>query len=427
MKKLIPPFLIATAMLSQSFDISAQKKKFNISIETPDDVDIVVLQNGKPLTPNTPKVPEYVIKEGDNKFIMSIGGYLKPIVGWDIGNTLSDILFIPAQIPVPAERGRKTDFFSNPLHSALDFQFIALPGQRDQLTAYMKIMWNAPNAGVQLHNVYVQYRGFLLGRNTTMFADGGSMPYTIDPQGPNGAISVHSYQTSYTSKSYKGFSFALSVELPTFDKYPGAYHGHDYPDLNNVQFYEEATQPVPDIPAYIQYQGKGMNRIRLSGIFRYFFYRNKVQNVTRGVVGWGAQISGNIQPVEPLLFYYQAAYGKGIANYIQDINGLQISYIPKDNEPGKMEAAGMMGWLAGFKYTFNSKINANLMFSQARVWNAGQYYPDYRYGLYACGNVFYNIKPYLICGAEYLWGKHSTYFSGHATDSRIQTTLMFLF
>ncbi len=427
MKKSLLCLLIISLIYLIPFDVSGQKKKYSISIETPDDVDIVVLQNGRPVEPNTPRLPDYIIREDNNRFMMTIGGYVKPIIGWDIGNDLPDILFIPSQIPAPAKRGNKIDFFSNPLHSALDFHFVALPGTKDQLTAYVKFTYNGTAAGVLLNNLYLKYRGFTVGRVTTIFSDGASIPFTIDPQGPNGAVNVHSYQTSYISKSYNGFSFGVSMELPTFDKYAGAYHGDDFPDSNDIQYYEEASQPIPDFPAYIQYQGRGMNRIRLSGIVRYFSYRDKINDKTDAVWGWGAQVSGNLQPIKPLTLYFQGVYGRGIANYVQDLNGLHVSYVPKSIQPGKMKSTPMLGWLGGVKYDINEKMCSSIIFSQARVWDSGNYYPDYRYGLYACGNFFYNITPFLRYGVEYVWGKHSKYNSIHGTDNRLQTTIIFSF
>lgn len=252
------------------------------------------------------------------------------------------------------------------------------------------------------------------------------MPLTIDPKGSNGALSVTAYQTSYTSKSYNGFSFAGGLELPTFDNYKGAYHGKDYPAFDGDQFYGAATQSVPDITTYLQYKAKNENnRVRLSGVLRNFRYRDIKADHIDNVFGWGIQLSGNLQPLKSLTLYYQGSYGQGIANYYQDLNGIHISYIPKDNQPGKMKATPMCGWLGGMRYDFCSKLSSNVMFSEARVWNSGEYYPGYRYGLYTAANLFYKITPYLQYGIEYLWGKLSTYDKGSSSISRIQTTLRF--
>ena len=420
-------FVFVFLFLSESFVFAEFDENLNVIIKKPNDKEIEVLGNYKPSYPNTPKVPEYIIKDKHNKFMMAIGGYIRPIFGFDIGNDLHNILFIPNKIPVPAKKGNKFAYTASPLFSALDYQLIALPYTENQLTAYIQLMYIGTGSTVMVTDLYIMYRNFFLGRGNTLLYDGASIPVTIDPQGPNGAAAVTAYRFSYISNVYNGFSFAVGLELPTFDKYTGTYQGKDYPDLNGMQYYGDASNPIPDIPAYIQYQGKGLNRIRVSGILRNFFYRDLIDNETHSVVGWGAQISGNLQPFDKLLLYFQATYGHGIANYIADLNGKPLSYIPRNDKPGKMEACPMFGYLGGARYSFTEKLQCNVKFSQARVWDSGTYYPEYKYGLYTAANMFYYITPYLQYGIEYLWGRHKQFTGGGANANRIQTTLRFDF
>lgn len=381
----------------------------------------------RPASPKDGDVGLYTIKEKKNRFMMQPFGYVKPIMGWDIGNALDDISFVPAQIPVPAKKGNKAAYFANPLHSSIGVHIVALPATAHQVTAYLQLQFSGDKATVRCNHAYIGYRGFILGRTGSLFIDGDAIPETIDPQGPNGAVDVHSYQVSYQKHFDCGVGLGISMEIPTFDKYPGEYYGKDYPELDGTQYYADATQPVPDIPLYIQYQGKGLNRVRLSGIIRNFFYQDVVADKTKSLMGWGIQLSGNIQPCNPLLLYYECSYGKGIANYIQDTNGLPLSYIPKDSHPGDMSATPMMGWLAGFSYEFPSRLKLTGVYSQARVWKSGVYYPDYKMGQYVAANVSYPIKEYLRYEVEYLWGDHLEYGHKSASLNRIQTTLKLSF
>lgn len=421
---LLSMLLCGSCMISN--DIAAQNDVDGVKIVKTSDADKDIMKAAKPKHPFTPKVPNFVLKEGNGKFIMGLGGFIQPIVGWDLGNVMPSMYFIPSIIPVPAVKGQKSEFFSRPFNSALDLQVIALPGQKDQVVGYVKVQFGGPQRAVQLTEAYVQYRGITMGRSFSVFTDCAAMPNTIDPQGPNGASCAYAYITSYTSKSYSGFNYSLSLELPTFDNTKGIYNGKDYPDLDNSQIYGSASQSVPDAIAYLQYAGKNSNnRVRVSGIVRNFRYRDLVKDDTRNVMGWGVMLSGNLQPCKPLILYYEGTYGQGIGNYIQDLSGLPMSYIPKDNMPGKMKAAPMFGFLGGATINFTPKLQSNLMFSEARAWDTGSYYSNYKYGLYGTANLFYNITPYLQYGIEYQWGKHSTFTDGSSTVNRIQTTLMF--
>ncbi|MEG1521478.1 MAG: hypothetical protein RR303_01230 [Bacteroidales bacterium] len=420
--------LLASVSLMRAENSAANKKKNpGFQIVHTDKKTGQLFQATRPASSNSGEVAQYTLKEKEERFMMQLVGYIKPIMGWDIGNVLDGINFIPGDIPVPATKGNKADYFANPMHSAIGVHILALPKTKHQVTGYIQGMFNGPKSAFQIHHVYIGYRGFLLGRTTTLFCDDHSKLTTIDPQGPNGAVDTHSYQVSYTKEFKCGIQLGVSLELPTFDKYPGEYYGKDYPQLDGTLYYGDASQPIPDIPLYIQYQGKGMNRIRLSGIMRNFFYRDQKEDATHHLSGWGVQLSGNIQPVNPLVFYYQCTYGKGIANYIQDLNGRPLSYIPENTRPGKMIATPMMGWLAGASYRFTNKLTMGAVYSQARIWDSGTYYPEYRQGQYIAANLFYSIRKYLTFGVEYLWGDHQEYGDKSARLNRIQTMMKLSF
>ncbi len=429
MKRLLFGFsLIVTFINLFPQVIFSQNENFPVVIIKTPLADIEILEDTKPKENYTPQVPQFILKSREGSFIMAIGGRINPIIGWDLGNDLYDVSgigFVTSSIPIPAAKGNKSVFFSDPLHSALDFHVVGLPGNDNQIAGYIKLQFNAPHKTVAINKVYLMYRGFTVGQANSLFQDGASNPVTIDPQGPNGEVSVTNYIIGYNSKSYGGFSFGISLEKPTFNQYYGIYQGKDYPDFDGQQLYANASQPVPDVPAYLQYQWSENNRVRLSGIVRNFRYVDLKVDKTKDVFGWGLQLSGNIQPFKPLILYYQGTYGQGIGNYINDLAGHPLSYIPKDDEPGEMKASPMLGWLFGASYKFTPKLVSNAMFSQARVWNSSNYYSDYKYGLYAAANVFYHITPYLKCGVEYIWGKHANFDHKSAVDNRLQTTIAF--
>ena len=419
---LLIPVTYSTAITDES------NEKMKVTIAQPNKRESKILLTNRPhVSEMSDVVPYFVVKDKKSKFMIALGGYIKPIFGWDIGNVIDDIGFIPSKIPIPAQPGQKSDYFANPLHSALDFHIIGLPRSKNQIGGYIQMMYNSPKAGVQVHHVYVTYRGLLLGKTSSLFVDEEATPHTIDPQGPNGAISGHSNRLSYETKPGKPFRAGIAIELPSFDQYGGAYEGPDYPDLDGEQYYAEASQPVPDIPLYAEYQWKQQARIRLSGVIRNFFYRDLRQAKTRSTLGWGIQLSGNIRPCAPLQFYYGGAYGAGIGHYIQDLSDLPLSYLPENRQPGKMQATPMMGWFAGFDYQFARRIVLGFTYSHARIWESSLYYPDYKYGQYIAANLMWPIRKYFTCGIEWLWGRKMDYAGKSSHINRIQGAVKFSF
>lgn len=394
------------------------------------------------------KVPHFAIHTADNKFVMTIGGYINPIIGFDLGNDLYDISgpdFVTSSIPVPAPPHKKADFFLCGLNAALDFQIVGFGGTANQITGYVKLGTNGMNSAIKLKKAYVTWRGLSMGQKTTLMEDGAVCPPTIDQQGPNGFVSNTAYALQYVSPSWHGLRGAVALEIPTFNSSSGVYRGKDYKEWNHrvvtdakVCDPEAYNQLVPDIPLWVEWAYSDVNRIRLSGVIRTLTYRDMLEQKRRTSVGWGLMLSGNYSPVNPLIFYAQAVYGKGIGNYIQDLQGIPLSYLPANDYPGKMTPTPEMGLLFGLTYNITPRWQLNAMYSMARIWKAQNYATDpsvsdkaghmndYRYANYVCANMFYNISSFFQVGLEYLYGQRKTYGSGSAHDNRIQAQVSFM-
>lgn len=403
--------------------------------------EAAILKKNRPAEAGSIPMPKFVVKTPNNKFLMTIGGMVNPILGFDIGNNLykqddAGISFVTAAIPVPAQKGKKGDFYINPLNGAVDLQVVGLAGTPNEITGYVKIGTNGINNSIVLQRAYLSYRNFTAGMKLTLLQDDyACQPPTIDPEGPSGCVSAVAYEISYKSPSYNGFRYAVGIDMPTYYSSKGYYRGKDYPQFDGKQVddYGDAEQLVPDIPAWVEYSFSQWNRIRLSGMLRNFAYRDLLTDKTRHATGWGLMLSGNLSPNPKWIFYYQFAYGKGIGNYLQDIAGKPLSFIPDDSEPGKMTPSPMMGANIGVSFNPTSKLQFNAMFSESRIWDVRNYCnaldesQNYRYALYGAVNCFYNITPWLQWGIEYLWGHRQTWNIGGAHDSRIQTQLAFTF
>ncbi len=440
-KPLIVSFIVLLFLLLFTEHAFAQNADSDLKIVKTSSEDAKILKETKPQGPHEIPVPQFILKSNDSNFFLTIGGIISPVMGWDIGNNLynatgSGLCFITNSIPVPAIKGHKADYYINPLNGAVDLQVVGLAGTKNQITGYIKVGTNGSNCNLCVTKAYITWKKFTGGLKNTLMQDANAcQPSTIDPEGPSGCISNSSYEINYVSPSYKGFSFAAAIDMPTFYSSNGYYQGKDYPIYDNKQVasneYADAEQLIPDIPAWIQYQFSPNNRIRLSGLIRNFAYRDLVADKTRHVVGWGSMLSGNIQPCNLLILYYQCAYGAGIGRYVQDIAGLPLSFVPENSNPGKMKASPMMGVNFGATLNISSNLQFNIMGSECRIWGvesqctAADATCNYKYALYGAVNAFYNITPYLQWGIEYIWGRLKTWNIGGANDNRIQTQIMF--
>ncbi len=413
--------------------------KLEITRMTPEAASI--LKKTRPVENGAIPMPKFVVHTSNDKFLLTIGGQINPILGFDIGNNLynqpgAGPSFVTSAIPVPAVAGKKGDFYINPLNGAVDMQVVGLANTPNEITGYVKIGTNGINSNLVLQRAYVTYRNFTGGMKLTLAQDDyACQPPTIDPEGPSGCLSAVAYEISYKSPSYNGFRYAVGLDMPTFYSSRGYYRGKDYPqfDGHQVTNYADAEQMIPDVPAWVEYSFSQWNRIRVTGLLRNFAYRDLVAGKTRHMAGWGVMLSGNASPDSKWIFYYQLAYGQGIGAYLQDIAGHPVSFYPTDSKPGHMSAAPMMGANIGVSFNPTSKLQFNAMFSESRIWKVGDYCnaldesENYKYALYGAVNCFYNINPWLQWGIEYLWGHRQTWNIGGAHDSRIQTQVSFSF
>ena len=80
-------------------------------IKTADHKDVKdILKQDRPDEVSAIPVPHFAIRTADNKFVMTIGGQINPIIGTDFGNDLYEvdgagIGFVTGMIPVPPVNG----------------------------------------------------------------------------------------------------------------------------------------------------------------------------------------------------------------------------------------------------------------------------------------------------------------------------------
>ena len=412
-------------MLLGGMCIYAQNSNSGIKYSKTSQEDKLILYNTKQQGPHEIPVPRFSLKSGNGKFIMAIGGFIQPVVGMDIGNTLNgNMYFRPSSIVnVPAITGQKSEFFINPLNSTVDLQVVGFPGTKNEFTGYVKFDFKGGTGGMllKMSALYIKYRGFLAGYNYSLTTDVYSLPTTISWSGVTGNDWRCSYQVSYNSRSYKGFAFGVAIEQPCFNDGTGVYEGKDYPDFDDHEVIGKATQAIPDIPFYIQYGWKKHSHVRLTGIVRNFSYVDKLEDKTRITTGYGMQLSTALRIAKPLTFLGQAVYGKGIGNYINGMQYYPVSYLPDDANPGKVKSTTMMGWFAGLRCFVSPKVFLNGTFGQTRMYGVGSYWDKYKYGLDARFSVFCNITPYVQTGIEYLWARQVRFTHEAANVNRIQT------
>ncbi len=381
-----------------------------------------IFLDNAPKSYHVPGAPRFAIKGKDNKFYLGIGGTAKATASYDWGNPIDNAYdFTTSSIPMQTRKGDGGLLQFSAATSGLFLNMVALPGTRNQIGVYFNfnLTGNGNDYGFNLFYAYVKYCGFTVGYDFSLFADMAAAPPSIDNEGPNALTSIPNGVIDFRHSFNSHWSMGIGAELPIASATTG----------DNTYL---VSQRVPDVPAYVQYSwDKGRSWIRFSGIVRNMFYRDVIADKNRDCAGWGVKMSGSASPASWLTAYYQAAYGKGITSYFQDLFEGGLDMVP-DGE-GRLESVKAWGGYLALQYNISPKVFATTTYSHLRnyadIYQGGStpWNQQYKYAQYALANVIWNITPQISTGLEYIYGRRVDMDGMARHDNRIQTMLQVTF
>jgi hypothetical protein len=188
------------------------------------------------------------------------------------------------------------------------------------------------------------------------------------------------------------------------------------------------NQRLPDIPFYVQYGWKGgKGWLRLSGIIRDLQYHNAVVGENSSQLGMAVKLSGVSPLTDRLNLYSQTVFGKGIASYVQDLQGQGLDMVNVDGASGKMEGVEVVGSYLGLQYLINERLSASTTFSEVKCFLPDNFQGEkddlYKEGVYFVTNLIWKVSPVLTTGVEYLWGSRKNMDGTLHHNNRVQASL----
>lgn len=402
--------------VAQNGNVQQSPEEYKIVGNANKDTLIVkVLYENAPNYFNAPDMPRFAIIGKERKFYLGIGGYIKASVSYDLGNPINNAnCFETSLIPMTNQKGNGSLFQMSAAASNMFFNFVALPHTKDQIGGYINFNFagEGSNYGFSLKAAYITYRGFLLGYNTSLFTDGAASAPTIDQQGPNSMTFLFNTVLDYQHEFNKHWKVGIGLELPVVD----ATYGRGAYSIN---------QRVPDIPFYLQYSwAEGNGWLRMSGLLRNMMYEDELNGRSNGV-GYGIKASGALPFGSKITMYYQGVYGKGIASYIQDIQGYGYDMVPVvENDVDKLEVPEAWGFYAGLQWQVSPRMFTSATYSTVQIDlpESGSV-SAYKNAQYVVANIFYNLTPSVRTGIEYIWGCRENLNGTFKQNTRIQTAV----
>ena len=366
-----------------------------------------------------PRAPRFLFLDRKGRVALGIGGYVKGTLSVDMGGVANALDFVTAAIPTPSQPDMRSQLQMDASTSRLFFKLVGRNNVVGEFSVYIESDFRGSSPGyygMRLRQAYVQLWRFRAGRSWSTFCDVAAVPPTIDFQGPSGNVITMNTMLQYIQPLGDNWEMAMAVEAPSATYTTSQLHN------------SAISQRVPDIPSYVQYKWNGCkSHIRWSNLLRMLSYRNLVADENRFAFCWATQLTGVIEASPHITLYFQGAYGRGYADYLNDLGGYGYDLIPGERN-GTMEAPYALGVVGGVQYTIRPGLFMSAGYSQCRLFDKPTLSSSaYHYGQYVVANIFYS--PFANCqlGIEYLYGNRHNYDNVSGNAHRINTMIQYNF
>ncbi len=364
-----------------------------------------------------PDAPYFLFMSKDAQLAMGIGGCVRMRGYYDWGGAVPASGFAPYLIPMTPDPTNMRVLGTTPAGSSLFFRIIGRNKKVGNYQLYIEANFNGYGGrDFQLKKAYALINDWTVGYAPSTFSDPAAVPPTVDAQGPSNKITPTSVLLRWMPTVKNRWVFALSAETPSTAI-----------DVDNSTT-RKVSNWLPDWAAFVQYQWAKGQHVRLSGILRTLSYRDVTAEKNYNPVGWGLQASSVAHPAPQITTYATLSYGNGIESLGGDLQIDNYDLIPDPTRPGHLYAPASLGWCVGVQYNFLPNLFMSVSASQTYFMPRHDVPADeYKNGLFADINIFWNLTPRMQVGAEFDLGRRENHNGAKKWARRIGAMAQFSF
>jgi hypothetical protein len=284
---------------------------------------------------------------------------------------------------------------------------------------------------IRLRHFYGEWGPILAGQTHSLFMDIDTFPNTIDYWGPAGMVFLRNPQVRYTYALSDAAALAVAIEKPSNDIDPGNIREIS-PELGaNLQNDEK----LPDLTGQYRQDGP-WGHVQVAAILRSVGFETigtPSNKPSDHKLGWGVNVSSNLNFFEKDVAHLAVVYGEGIASYMND-GGVDLAPSAVVPAPGSTptslsaEVVPLLGLLIYYDHYWSDHWSSSIGWSETSVDNTSfQAGSAFSTGQYASANILYTPTDKVLMGAEVLWGQREDNDKNHGSDIRLQFSFKYSF
>lgn len=266
----------------------------------------------------------------------------------------------------------------------------------------------------RLRHAYGELGKFGVGQTWSPFMDIDVFPNTLEYWGPAGMVFFRNIQFRYMP--IQGDTrLTIALERPGASADQGKYA--DRIELQNVK----ARFKLPDLSAEYR-QATKFGYVELAGILRRIEWEDQggtQYDLSDKVLGWGLNLSTNINIGTSDVFRGQIVYGEGIENYMNDAPadvGIKEN-IPDPVKPVKGVTLPVTGIVAFLDHVWNNRLTTSIGYSSVSIDNSdGSDSSTFKHGDYAIVNLLCTPAKNFLAGVELQWGKRKNFKDDYSSS-----------
>jgi hypothetical protein len=272
----------------------------------------------------------------------------------------------------------------------------------------------------RLRHAYGELGQFGAGQTWSPFMDIDVFPNSLEYWGPTGMVFFRNVQARWIPFQKGDSNVVIALERPGASGDGGVYA--DRIELSNIR----PQFKWPDLSGHVRTAGK-WGHLQVAGMLRKIAWVDLVggpTDLSGTAIGWGVDVSSNINFTKQDVGRFSFVYGAGIQNYMNDAPtdiGVKTNF-GNPITPIKGVALPLLGIVAFDDHNWSDKFSSAIGYSLENIYNSNAELPsDFHQGHYALVNLLYHpVKPVTV-GGEFQFGRRVNFTDGfNVNDYKFQ-------